>query len=445
MNLPAMIKQPLQRIIEPYSRSGPGRALPLYFWDIYGNWLSLKTKTGFLGSSGDCLSGAYTADFFYSHLLENLLPFWAANAVDRQNGGYYTHLDRRGKAYDPFTRITAMQARLVYAFSVGQELAPDKGYLELARHGMDFLRQSCWDFAEGGWYEQVSARGDYLSANKLGFTQSYALIGLAAYYHASQDPVILDWLEQAYDIMEEHCWDFRHWGYLESFTKAWKVELNRKTICVQLDMLRAIMALYSETGVDRFRLRAIQLGEVIIDYMFDPDYGCALEVFHPDWRYAPARMRDQIWVGHNLKGAWLLCQLDSLSPDMRFINAARRMVDYCLENSWDCQNGGFYQFLFRPGRIASQVKIWWTQTEGLNALLTLYIKTGEPRYRLVFERLAEYCFTHFVDPVYGEWFTACLPDGTPINDHKGGPIKSAYHTVQACLIAMQGLSSCREG
>ena len=33
-------------------------------------------------------------------LLNNVVPFWENHSLDRENGGYFTCLDREGKVYD---------------------------------------------------------------------------------------------------------------------------------------------------------------------------------------------------------------------------------------------------------------------------------------------------------------------------------------------------------
>jgi mannose/cellobiose epimerase-like protein (N-acyl-D-glucosamine 2-epimerase family) len=45
----------------------------------------------------------------------------------------------------------------------------------------------------------------------------------------------------------------------------------------------------------------------------------------------------------------------------------------------------------------------------------------------------------FIDREHPEWFTLCHADGTPLDDHKGGLCKSAYHTVEACAAVIQHL------
>jgi mannobiose 2-epimerase len=334
-----------------------------------------------------------------------------------------------------------MQARLVFAFSAGHQIAPALGYLELAQHGVNFLINKAWDQRYGGWFAQISADGTVQDPKKRVFDQAYLLIGLSDYYRLHRDGNVLDFILETYDKLEYYAWDQNYLGYHEVFQDDWGIISDRKTICIQLDMLRAVLSLWKATSNNRFVQRAFQLGDLVVGKMCDPILGCTLEIFHSDWRYAPARMRDRVWSGHILKGAWLLLELDAITPNARYVDTAVRMVDYCLHYAWDNPNGGFYQFLYRTGRLASSTKLWWSQTEGLNALLALYRKTGEPRYWHAFTRLVEFSFQNFVDWEYGEWYTSCTEDGKPSDDRKGGDTKSAYHTVQTCIMLAKGLET----
>ena len=63
---------------------------------------------------------------------------------------------------------------------------------------------------------------------------------------------------------------------------------------------------------------------------------------------------------------------------------ARRLVDHALDWGWDEQNGGFYD---KGDSFAAQAydttKVWWTEAEGLDALLVMDHKYGGKTDRYV--------------------------------------------------------------
>ena len=56
-------------------------------------------------------------DRYEKELVDNVIPFWQNNCVDKEQGGYFTMLDRDGSVYDT-TKYMWMQWRIVYLFSL---------------------------------------------------------------------------------------------------------------------------------------------------------------------------------------------------------------------------------------------------------------------------------------------------------------------------------------
>jgi mannose/cellobiose epimerase-like protein (N-acyl-D-glucosamine 2-epimerase family) len=126
----------------------------------------------------------------------------------------------------------------------------------------------------------------------------------------------------------------------------------------------------------------------------DPVHGLLLEVYHRDWRYYPAVVRDRVQVGHVLKGARALLEASSATGDETFAAAAFALADAALRHGWDPDHGGFCYLISRTGRVADSTKLWWHQCEALASLAHL----------------------------------AAIADSA-----KGGRYKAAYHTVAACV------------
>ena len=58
---------------------------------------------------------AEDAAFYLDHLTNSVLPFWLNHTLDREHGGYFSGVDRRGRVYDP-RKYVWMQARAVWKF-----------------------------------------------------------------------------------------------------------------------------------------------------------------------------------------------------------------------------------------------------------------------------------------------------------------------------------------
>lgn len=99
-------------------------------------------------------------------LLRDTLPFWIEHAVDRKHGGFITALDRDGSVLDTDKgmwqqgRFTWLLGAL-YNSGEALGLAGDgrRGqWLELCRHGIEFLDRFGFDPADGRTTKRSSPR-----------------------------------------------------------------------------------------------------------------------------------------------------------------------------------------------------------------------------------------------------------------------------------------------
>ena len=93
---------------------------------------------------------------------------------------------------------------------------------------------------------------------------------------------------------------------------------------------------------------------------------------------------------------------------------ARRLVDHALDWGWDDERGGFYDKGESFGNPAWDTKkVWWTEAEGLNALLVMDRKYGDrtDRYTKAFRKQWDFIDKHLIDPVHGGWFAETTRDG----------------------------------
>ena len=380
--------------------------------------------------------------FWRVHVLENLLPFWERHSPDREYGGFILHLDRQARVYDADAdKSSGFQARMVYAFAAGYGLGGRESDLAIARRGVEFLIDRFWDPDHGGWYHSIRRDGTVRRAEKPLLYEGMVLLALLEYYRVSRDPGITRYLDDTRDLVERHGWDRRRLGYCLSCHRDWSVALPQKTLCAQLLFLAVELAAYRVSAEPTHLERLGVVADLVMTRMRDRKFGLLLENFDEDWRYHPLLTRDRILIGHQFKAARLLLEASRASSNEAFSAAARALVDRGLEVGWDHRHGGLFQNAFRNGLVSSGDKEWWAETEGLPALLLLHQVSGEARYLEYFTRLAEFCFTHFVDPTHGEWFTMCHADGSVKDANKGGHWKAAFHTVHAgvesCLALLQ--------
>ena len=119
-------------------------------------------------------------------LLEDVIPFWEKHSVDAEYGGYYSCLDRAGNVFDT-DKFVWLQARQVWMFAtLYRRLEQRDTWLDMARHGMSFLKQHGTDEASN-WYFSLTREGKPLIQPCNIFSDCFAAMGFGAYALASGD------------------------------------------------------------------------------------------------------------------------------------------------------------------------------------------------------------------------------------------------------------------
>jgi mannose 2-epimerase len=420
----------------------------LLLWDVYGRLRSAtnpqltSVRDVRLAAHDPVPSPPLEARFFRRYLENDLIPFWR-RSIDHEHGGFVVHLDRSGKRYGRGDKRLAIQARMVFAFSAAFHLSNDDRDRSAADGGLDFLIERMEDRDRGGWFAMTTRDGALLDGSKKTFDHGYLLIGLAEHHLATADPRSRELALETLDYVRNHLWDRRLGGYFESAYVDGSISSRRKTLCCQLDMLSGLILLHEATRDESVLSYVEEQADNLVNFVLDKRGGL-VEVCRPDWRYEPRVGNDSLVTGHTIKGAWLLSLASRLFGPLdreRYLEAARRCLEFAWAKGWDRRNGGFHSELFRCGMPARSLRMWWPHADALPALALMYQLTGEQDFRTRLEELLRYCWQHFVDPIHGEWYTSFQPGGSKLDSNKGAEWKAAFHTVHAAYHLTQILES----
>ena len=116
-------------------------------------------------------------------LLHDTLPFWIPRAIDREHGGYITSLNEDGTIIHPDKPVW-FQGRFAWLLSTLYSTQRRPEWLELARHGIDFINRCCFDL-DGRMFFSVTREGKPLRKRRYLYSEVFATMALAAYGRAS--------------------------------------------------------------------------------------------------------------------------------------------------------------------------------------------------------------------------------------------------------------------
>ncbi len=364
-------------------------------------------------------------DFYRSSFLEGTLPFWLRESVDERYGGYLTMRDRDGSLLDDDKSVW-FQGRFAWVLAtLYNTVEKREEWRAAARSGVEFIRDHCFD-TDGRMFFLVTRDGRPLRKRRYFFSEAFAIMAYAAYSRASGEEW---WLEEArrlfarcIDYAEgratagEPKWtserESRGIGVPMIFLQVAQVlrdnggcPLAERKIDEFIEEIRLFVkddleCVLEQVGVDgevidHFDGRTLNPGHAIEGAWFIleesrrrggdaglTDLGC--------------RMLDYMW-----KRGW--------DDEFGGIFYFRDVYGKPVQEYWH------------------DMKFWWPQCEAIIATLLAYRMTGDEKYAEWHRRIHDYAHRLFPDPENGEWFGYFHRDGRLSSSVKGNHYKGPFH------------------
>ena len=357
-------------------------------------------------------------------LVNNIMPFWLKNGLDRMNGGVYTCVDRDGSLIDS-TKSVWFQGRFAFVCSFAYNtIEKNPEWLAAAKSTIDFIEAHCFD-KDGRMYFEVMSDGTPLRKRRYVFSESFAAIAMAEYAKASGDN---SYAEKALKLFK----DIRHFvatpGYMEpKYLDALQAK-GHSLVMILINTASRIRNVISDPVLD------LQINESIAslkDFM-KPEFNALLEMVGPNGEFIDTINGRLINPGHCIETAWfLLEEAKNRGWDKEITAQALQILDWSWEWGWDKQYGGIINFRdcrnLPPQDYSQDMKFWWPQTEAIIATLYAYEATGDDKYLIWHKQISEWTYAHFPDEEFGEWYGYLHRDGTVAQPAKGNIFKGPFH------------------
>lgn len=404
----------------------------------------------------------------YTHLTEELLPFWTSRCLDQQYGGYITHFDQHGNDTGEDEKSLIAQTRCLYTFSSAHRAGYGNGKLaDIARHGADYLLNRMWDHEQGGFCWMTNRKGEVVIDQKIVYGHSFAIYALSEYTLATGDQRGIEHAEKVFDLLQKYATDTRYGGYFEMFHRDWTLKGpgpaggDRKTLDVHMHLMEAYTTLYECSGKDVHRRKLQEVIELLVHQIMHPQYGTGIPQFWPNWQVAPQIKFDIIWgwdrftedgvkheaedntsYGHNAEFAWLLIHaLDVLGmPYSDYKDQLVKSFNHAADHGVDWEYGGVFVEGSHAGTVYDREKEFWQQAEVLIGFLDAYRFLGDEKFARAYENVHRFVFDKMILHHVGEWWPLMNREGSePIWTHMSHSWKINYHTVRAMIQSIKRL------
>ena len=368
---------------------------------------------------------------FKSDLVNNILSFWLKDAIDYENGGIYTCLDKDGNIYGTDKSVW-FQGRALWVFSKAYNcIEKNEEYLKAAKNIYKFFPK-CTD-TDGRMFFTVTNDGRELQKRRYYFSETFAAIGCAELYKATGDKDVLESAEKYFTVAYE-CFK----GIRKNPPKINPQNQQTKALSPVMIMLATAQVMRSVDGLyDKYN----NIAKECLDEILHGGYlteKALLESVSVDGKFIDSPNGRIVNPGHSLEAAWFILAEGIVTKNNEAIEAAKKIIEITLPLGIDKKHGGLIAFTDLEGKPPVQLewdmKLWWPQCETMIALRLAYTVFKDEKYLKLYEEFKEYCKNYFVDNESGEWYGYLHYDNTASTTLKGNIFKGPFHIPRLYII-----------
>lgn len=367
---------------------------------------------------------------YRDRLVNEILPFWLKNGLDREHGGIMTALGRSGEVIDTDKSVW-FQGRAGWMFATMYNTTCEKRpeYLEAAVSCCEFLRTKC-RAPDGKLYFTVTREGVPLRMRRYVYSESFAAIAYAAVHRANGDAEYRRLAIEAFETYLRYSF--------EPGVMTPKCEPARRLRgcgplmigIVTAQELRESLGDIEVAGKTFSAHIAGMIGEYQRRFV-KPELKVVMECVGEDGEISDHFDGRLLNPGHAIEAAWFILHEARLKGDEAWKRLGLSVLDWMWERGWDERHGGLLYFTDVHGKPIQEywhfMKFWWPHNEAIIATLLAYTMTGDARYAEMHRRVHDWAYAHFPDNEHGEWFGYLDRAGNPTTELKGNMWKGPFH------------------
>ncbi|MCT4587579.1 MAG: AGE family epimerase/isomerase [Carboxylicivirga sp.] len=377
------------------------------------------------------------AEQYKSELLNNVIPFWERFSLDKEQGGYFTCLNRDGEVFDK-DKFIWLQARQVWLFSMlYNKVEKKEQWLNVAQHGADFLRKHGHD-GNFNWYFSVDQSGAPLVQPYNIFSNTFAAMAFGQLSIATGNGDQAEIAKKTFEQVIQ-----RKDNPKGIYNKLYPGTRNLKNFALPMILCNLSLEIESLLPEELVSETIETVINEVMDVFYSEEHKLILENVTSDGAFSDTFDGRLLNPGHAIEAMWFIMDLGLRLDRPELINKAVDITLDTLEYGWDKQHGGIFYFMDIKGNPPQQLewdqKLWWVHLETLISLLKGYQLTGNEKCLEWFKKVHEYTWSHFKDQEHGEWYGYLNRQGEVLLPLKGGKWKGCFHVPRGLYQCWQTL------
>ncbi len=260
-------------------------------------------------------------DLYKDNLLNDVIPFWVKNSLDKEYGGYFTCLDRKGNVFDT-DKFIWLQARQVWMFSVlYNQVEQKQEWLDIAVTGAEFLKKHGRD-ENGNWYFSLTREGKPLVQPYNIFSDCFATMAFAQLSNAAGNDEYADIALQTYHIILK-----RKDNPKGKYNKVYPGTRPGKGFALPMILSNLVLEIEHLLKPEEVEETISFSKKEIFGSFYQPDKGAIVETVNPDGSFQDSFVGRLTIPGHGLEAMWFMMDIAERTGDKELI---KKTVDISL-------------------------------------------------------------------------------------------------------------------
>jgi len=384
-------------------------------------------------------------EFLLGHI-NSIMDFYHPQCVDTEVGGFFQHFRDDGSIYDSDTRHLVSSTRFIFNYAMAAKQFNNNEYLDIVRHGIDYLRQFHLNNKTGG-YAWILHKKTAQDSTNYCYGLAFVLLAYSVAYRAGASEA-KNYIDETFNLMEKYFWSEDDGLYYDEISADWSRVSEYRGQNANMHSCEALIMAFEATQKEEYINRALLLANNICkrqaglaDDLIWEHYDSNWQI---DWSFNKDNPKDLFrpWgfqIGHLSEWAKLLIILDRHVDQGWLLTRAQELFEVVIDKGWDNKFGGLVYGIAPDGSVCDGDKYFWVQAETIAAAALLAKRTGNKTYLDWYNRIWSYSWEHMVDHKYGAWFRILDSDNNKYDDLKSPAGKTDYHTMGACYDALNSL------
>lgn len=379
------------------------------------------------------------AQKYKSELLDSVMPFWLEKSIDKEYGGYFTCLTREGEVYDK-DKFIWLQGREVWMFAyLYCKVEKKQEWLDASIQGAEFLKKHGHD-GNYDFYFALAQDGTPQVEPYNIFSNTFAVLAFAQLAEATGNKEYEEIAKKTFDRVLERVPNPKG-----KWSKASKQARQMKDFALPMILCNLSLEIENLIGSEKVQQTIDTCLHEVLDVFYRPEIGLVVENVNIDGTLADNFNGRLLNPGHALEATWFIMDLGVRLNRKELIDKAVEISLNEIEKGWDTKYEGIFYFMDRLGYPPQQLewdqKLWWVHIEAMISMIKGYRLTKNEKCLEWFLKLDKYCWEHFKDPEYPEWYGYLNRRGEPYLTLKGGKWKGCFHVPRGMYQLWQQLEA----